>query len=141
MVEIILVKTIIIRADRERVWEYLTQPDLLARWFHEGTGALQQGQPFELLRENPVTDDPRMLWGEVIIAKAPEKLVHSFCYHGQAEGLDSRVVWELEQLSGGTKVTLTHTNKSASEEDLWNEVKDTDSGWDEYLSRLRSVFA
>jgi len=138
--EVRLVKTIIIRASRERVWAYLTEPDLLARWFHEGVDILRAGAPYALNRENPVTDDTRMLWGEVREAVRPERLVYTFTYHGQAEGMESLVEWTLEELSGGTKLTLVHTNSNASSEDLWNEAKDTDRGWDEHLTRLRNVF-
>jgi len=141
MTDITLVKTIILRAPPERVWEFLTEPELLARWFHEGNTALRAGEPFELLRENPVTDDPRMLWGEVLEAEKPKRLLHTFRYHGQAEGLESQVEWTLESLFGGTKLTLTHKNSATSAEDVWVEAKDTDSGWDEYLFRLRSVFS
>ncbi len=140
MTDIKLVKTILLRASRERVWEFLTEPDLLARWFHEAKQTLRPGRSFELLRENPVTDDPRMLWGEVLEADHPERLVHTFTYHGQVEGMRSVVEWTLEELAGGTKLTMVHTCSNASPSDLWAESKDTDRGWDEHLSRLRNVF-
>jgi len=136
-----LVKTIVLRAPRERVWAFLTQPDLLARWFYEGNGSLQAGEKFELVRENPETDDPRMLWGEVLDAEEPERLIHTFRYHGQAQGLESQVEWTLETLPGGTKLTMVHRFSSDSDADLWEELKDTDTGWDEHLFRLRSVFS
>jgi len=140
MTELKIVKTILIRAPRERVWAFLTEKDLLARWFHEGAMDLSAGQPFELVRENPVTDDPRMLWGDVLEADKPTRLVHTFRYHGQTDELKSTVEWTLEELSGGTKLTLVHTCSNASEAELWDEARGTDSGWDEHLTRLRCVF-
>jgi len=140
MTEVKIVKTILIRASRERVWAFLTEADLLARWFHEGNSNLREGQPFELVRENPVTDDPRMLWGDVLEARRPEKLVHTFRYHSQVKGMESTVEWTLEALAGGTKLTLVHTCSKATADELWDEAKDTDSGWDEHLARLRNVF-
>lgn len=141
MTEITLVKTIILRAPPERVWDFLTEPNLIARWFHEGESTLTAGQPYSLVRENPVSDDPRMVWGDVLEAVRPERLVYSFTYHSQPEALDGTVTWELEPLPGGTKLTLTHTSTGGTPEELWDEAKGTDSGWDEHLTRLRAVFA
>ena len=141
MSDITLIKTIILRAPPERVWEFLTEPDLLARWFYESNSTLKEGASFELIRENPVTDDPRMLWGDVLKTENPKRLVHTFRYHGQAEELDSQVEWTLEAVFGGTKLTLVHRNSAASAEAVWIEAKDTDIGWDEHLFRLRSIFS
>lgn len=82
-----------------------------------------------------------MLWGEVLEAVKPERLVYTFRYHGQQDGLDSRVEWTLEELSGGTKLTLVHRCAGDAAEEIWKESKDTDAGWDDHLVRLRSVFA
>lgn len=140
MPEIKMVKTIFVRASRERVWSFLTEPDLLARWFHEGQAKLVAGQPYALIRENPVTDDPRLLWGDVLEAIFPERLVYTFTYEGQVRGIESIVEWTLTEQAGGTQLTLTHTNANALPEELWKEAKGSDQGWDEHLARLRGVF-
>ena len=139
--DVSLVKTVILRAPKERVWAFLCEPDLLARWFHEAQAPLRAGHPFALIRENPVSDDPRLVWGDVLLAEPPDHLVHTFHYHGQHEDIQSRVEWTLETLSDATKLTLTHRCTNASPDALCNEIKALDGGWDSHLVRLRTIFA
>jgi uncharacterized protein YndB with AHSA1/START domain len=47
-----MVKTIYLKAPRERVWAYLTDADKLARWFHEADTALEVGQDYALMSDN-----------------------------------------------------------------------------------------
>jgi uncharacterized protein YndB with AHSA1/START domain len=57
-------------------------------------GGVGRGQPYELQ-------------GEFIEVSPPKKLVHTWRTGGGA-GQDSTVIYELEEVSGGTKLTLRH---------------------------------
>ena len=46
MSEPMIVKTIFLNASAEKVWRYLTEKDLLARWFHETDRDLDAGAAF-----------------------------------------------------------------------------------------------
>lgn len=140
MTDIKVVKTVFLRAPRERVWDYLTQPELLARWFYLTEAPMKEGQPYSMLRENPQTDDPRMLWGNVVVADRPKKLAYTFVHHGIPEGYKGIVEFELSEFAGGTQLILTHAHIDVPDDALWSEVSGTDVGWDEHLFRLRHVF-
>ena len=66
-----LTKTIILAASREKVWEYLTQPELLAKWFHAPKAAITEGQKLEMFG---VKSGDKLIWGDVRQARAPEYL-------------------------------------------------------------------
>ena len=139
MTEVKTVKTVFLRAPRERVWAFLTQPELLERWFHIAESPMQEGKPYALLASNPKTDDPRMVWGDVLVAEEPTKLAYTFTHHGSPDGYKGHVEFVLSDFAGGTQLTLTHTHKNLPESALWGEVGGTDVGWDEHLTKLREV--
>ena len=41
-------KTIYLKAPRALVWDYLTQPEHLAKWFHAPKSPLAQGEKLEM---------------------------------------------------------------------------------------------
>ncbi len=133
-----LVKTIFLNAPRERVWAYLTEADKLARWFHEGQNDLKAGEDYALLSEHRDRDDPRLVWGKVLEANKPNKLVYTFSYKG-APDRDSLVEWILTEVAGGTQLTMTHTYDDVPADRLADEIGGTDKGWDGHLTRLRSL--
>ena len=75
MTDPVLRKTIFLRATREEVWAFLTEPDKLAKWFHAPKVPLAEGQPLELFG---TTSGDLLIWGEVREARAPEYLEHTF---------------------------------------------------------------
>ena len=133
-----IVKTIYLKAPPEHVWKYLTEAAKLTTWFHKGGKDLEEGGDYLLLSTKHETDGEKLCWGKVLEAKKPERLVHTFT-HGGFQGVESKCVWTLEEVSGGTILTLVH--------DGWDDVKDGafelaanhDSGWDDHFSRLRKV--
>ncbi|NNC38342.1 MAG: SRPBCC domain-containing protein [Hyphomonadaceae bacterium] len=141
MQEATLVKTIYLQATLETVWSYLTQPDRLARWFHESDTALDKvGKEYKLLRDNPSDKGPVICWGEVLEVDKPNRLVHTFT-HEWLKGAITTVVWELMPVDGGTQVTMTHSDLDAMHDGLFDQLSGHDKGWDEGFIRLRRVAA
>jgi len=141
MLEATIVKTIYLKATPETVWAYLTQPDRLARWFHESDTSLDEvGKKYKLLRDNPSDKGPVICWGDVLEVDAPNRLVHTFT-HEWLKGAITTVKWELMAVSGGTQLTMTHWGLEAMQDGLFDELSGHDKGWDEGFIRLRQVAA
>lgn len=133
-----IVKTVIIKADPEQVWDYLTKADKLARWFHEAKADMIAGEDYQLLRENPARRDEPLLWGKVLEADKPNRLVTTFT-HEWLKHVETIVTWQLTKIDGGTRLMLTHEGFEACGKSAFDLLKDHDEGWDEHFARLRTV--
>ncbi len=141
MTETQIVKTVYLQATPETVWSYLTQPDRLARWFHESDAALDQaGVEYNLLRDNPSDKGQEIVSGEVIAAEKPHRLVQTFT-HEWLQGVVTTVEWELVGMHGGTQLTMTHSGIDKMADGAFDELSSHDKGWDEGFIRLRRVCA
>ncbi len=97
-------KTIIIEAPPEVVWDYLTTKDKVSTWFNDLQADMVEGEDW-CMRTG--TSEPRgRMWGKVLEAKVPERLVYSFDH--QWMNHNTLVTWELKPVSEGTALTLTH---------------------------------
>lgn len=132
-----MIKTIYIKAPRNLVWSYLTEPDKLARWFHESDTVLTAGSEYQLLRENQSDKGQKMCWGKVLEADAPNRLVYTFTH--TMLGHETTVEWALADVHGGTQVTMTHTGLDGNAEMAFGMLSAHDEGWDEHFVRLRKV--
>ncbi len=126
-----------IRATPERVWEAITKPELVAKFFH---GA-QQESTFKV--GSPLrswSPDRSQLWGDNTILECdpPRRLVHtwrSLYDPALAEEPESRVSWEIEpQGAEASKLTLVHDRLDRSPKTAEN-VK----GWSYILSSLKTL--
>lgn len=133
MTEAAIIKTIYLTAKPEKVWKYLTEKDKLARWFHETSKDLLSETAFEYFSHDEDKDDRKLMWGEVLEVDPPYRLVHTFT-HQWLEGVITTVTWELVPVEDGTQLTLTHKGIPTL-----RELSDHDKGWDEHLTRLRSI--
>jgi uncharacterized protein YndB with AHSA1/START domain len=107
----------------ERVWTYLTDPTFLARWFSDGVVADRVGGEvrFEMGADGRITayEPPRLLeytWNERENSRGPI--------------VDSLVRWELAEIGGRVRLTLTHERLSEMEAALHG------AGWHTFLDRL-----
>jgi uncharacterized protein YndB with AHSA1/START domain len=107
----------------ERVWAFLTDRKLLARWFSDGIVADAVGGAvrFDMGAEGRITayDPPRLLeytWNERNLARGPI--------------LDTVVRWELVEAGNRVRLTLTHTRLSEL------EAVGHGAGWHTYMDRL-----
>lgn len=135
-----ITKSIFLAADRETVWEYLTDKDQLGEWFHPAAENLIEGKPYELLND-PEDVDSKLCWGDVLTARKPSSLVYTFTVKPLG-GAMTTVNWTLEDAAGGTRVTLVHEGVGeAAGEAALGLLMALDKGWDEHFSKLRGFAA
>ncbi len=131
--ETVLTKSILLRATKEQVWAYLTDPDKLAIWFHRPTETLAQGQKYEMYgRES----GKKLMWGETTVATPFDRLEMTFTI-APMNGANSHVIWTLETVPGGTRLSLKHSGLPASEE-TFGLALSLDKGWEEHLAEMRA---
>ena len=114
----------------ERVWRSLTDPDALRVWLMENDFELQVGKRF-VLRGREVPHGWRgWVKCEVLEMEPPHRMLWSW---GHNEGdPPSRVEFRLDQIEGGTRLTLSHTGEI--DPLIGSRLKD---GWPGKLSSLR----
>ena len=126
-----------INAAPERVWEAITTPEIVSKYFG-GAQVEATYQPGTQIRTS--SPDGGQPWGDntVLEAQPPRRLVHtwrSLYDPDMSAEPESRVTWEIEALPGGySKLTLTHDRLDASP-----KTAASISGWTYYLSSLKSV--
>lgn len=135
-----IVKTLFLKAPREHVWKFLTEPAKLALWFHEGEGELREGGVYALLTNSLGKEGERICWGKVLEMRSPERLVHTF-QHDFLNGAETTCEWTLEAVEGGSILTLTHSGFETARERAFHVAGDHDKGWDEHFIRLRRIVA
>lgn len=133
MTEAVLMKTIYLRATPAKVWEYLTDPEKLAVWFHKPQVALTEGD-YEMYGAE---SGDRLMWGEVLISEPFSRLEYTFSIAPMA-GKFSTVRWTLEEVAGGTKLSLRHEGLAQGTE-AFGLTLALDKGWDEHLATLRGA--
>jgi uncharacterized protein YndB with AHSA1/START domain len=126
-----------IRASAEAVWDAITDPEQVGRFFHglrldatyETGGRLRSWSP-----------DGTTLWGDNTILEwsPPRRMVHtwrSLYDEALAAEPESRVTWEVEPAPGDiTKLTVVHDRLEASPRTAANVV-----GWAWILSNLKTI--
>lgn len=128
-------KTIFLKAKRDDVWAFLTEPEKLAKWFHAPKGTLAEGKKLEMFG---ATSGDKVIWGEVHVARAPEYLEHSFTVKPMGDAV-SLVKWTLTEVPGGTQLSLVHEGLPETAE-AFDLILALDKGWDEHFLQLRGAF-
>lgn len=128
----VIEKTIFLQAPRAVVWDYLTQPDKLAQWFHAPKAPLTQGEPLAMFGADTGN---KLIWGDVIVARAPEYLEYTFTVAPMGDAT-STVKWTLDEVAGGTRLHLRHEGLPDSEA-AFGLLLSLDKGWDDHLDRMR----
>lgn len=125
-------KTIMLKADREAVWDYLTQPEKLAIWFHAPKAPLEEGQKLEMFGTE---SGDLLIWGKVLTARRPEYLEYTFTVKPMGDAV-STVKWTLTEVPGGTQLALEHEGLPEGEA-AFDLLGALDKGWDDHLGRMR----
>ena len=100
-----------IKASPERIWEAITTPEIIARYFH---GARMEDEIKAGGRWIAHSPDRSQLWNDspIIEFDPPRRLVHGWrsLYDPEsAKEAESRVTWEIEPNAGGVcKLTVIH---------------------------------
>lgn len=125
-------KMIYLKASKEQVWAYLTDPEKLAIWFHKPARTLATGEEYEMFG---TTSGDKLMWGKVTTADPHDLLEYSFTI-GPMNGASSTVRWTLEEVSGGTRLSLEHSGLPRGEE-AFGLTLALDKGWDDHIARMR----
>jgi uncharacterized protein YndB with AHSA1/START domain len=126
-----------IKATQEEVWDAITNPAIVARFFH---GARVESTYEVGSRLRSLSPDGSDVWGDDTILECdpPRRLVHtwrSLYASDLAAEPDSRVTWEIEAQPGGfAKLTLIHDRLDASP-----KTAASVRGWSYILSNLKTV--
>ena len=132
MAEAILEKSIYLKADKALVWDYLTDPDKLAIWFHKPKATLTQGDDYALYG---VKSGDKLIWGKVTEARPHDYLEYTFSVGPMGDAV-TNVKWSLDAVAGGTRLSLVHDGIPQGEE-AFGLILAFDKGWDEHMSRMR----
>ena len=134
-----IVKTIFLKADAETVWGFLTDKDKLGEWFHRADSDLVAGSDYVLRGQDDDGSEAGKCWGSVIEATRAEKLVYTFTI-APLGGAMTTVTWLLQEMHGGTRLTLHHEGIGAAAGDTALPLlMALDAGWDAHLGRLRNA--
>jgi len=128
-----ITKTVFLKAPKETVWAFLTEKDKLARWFHAAEEDLADGQGYALLGNSDEGGPVRVCWGT-----PPTRLVYSFTVK-PLNGALTTVTWTLDEIDGGTRLTLLHEGVGVAGDATFGMLMSLDKGWDEHFGRLRGV--
>ena len=129
-------KSCFFAAPRETVWAFLTEKDKLAQWFHPAKADLVEGEAYTLIHKDT---GEKVLWGNVIKMDKPSTLIYSFTF-GAFNGAMTTVTWTLEEVAGGTRLSLKHEGISeAAGEAAMGLLMALDKGWDEHTGTLRDL--
>lgn len=126
-----------IKASQEEVWDAITNPAIVAKFFH---GAQVESTYETGAKLRSLSPDGSDIWGDNTILECdpPRRLVHTWrsLYDSVlAAEPESRVTWEIEAQPGGfAKLTLIHDRLDASP-----KTAASVGGWSYILSNLKTV--
>lgn len=126
-------KSIYLRASKQEVWAYLTDPDKLAIWFHRPASPLSGGESYEMFGTE---SGDKLMWGDVLEADPYDLLRYTFTIKPMGDAT-STVTWTLEDVAGGTRLSLVHEGLPTGEA-AFDLTLALDKGWDDHLGRLRA---
>ena len=133
----------VLRADRERVFDLFTEPaDLPLWWGPRGFSTpvveldLRIGGRYRFSMQPP-EGDLFHLTGEFLDVVRPGRLVYTFCWEEPTpDDRETVVTITLDQLSAGTKVSLSHVGFATEERLALHR-----DGWTDSFERLDEVLA
>ena len=125
-------KTIYLKASKADVWAFLTDPEKLAMWFHKPKVTLAQGDTYAMYG---TTSGDKLMWGDVVTANPHDYLEYTFTIAPMGDATSS-VKWTLEDVAGGTRLSLVHEGLPASEE-AFGLTLALDKGWEGHFADLR----
>lgn len=130
----ILRKSIYLKASKQQVWAYLTDPDKLAIWFHKPKTPLVDGAEYAMYG---VDSGDKLMWGRVLKSNPFDQLEYTFTIAPMGEAT-STVKWMLEEVEGGTRLSLEHTGLPQAAE-AFGLTLALDKGWDDHIGRMRAA--
>lgn len=133
MTDTTIQKSIFLNATPDQVWDYLTDPNKLEKWFHKPASTLTEGADLEMFGTE--TGD-KLIWGKVNVARKPEYLEYTFTIKPMGDAT-SLVKWTLDAVPGGTRLSLEHSGLPQGAE-AFGLTLALDKGWDDHIARMRA---
>lgn len=124
----------------ERVWDYLTKPELIELWLMKNNFQPIVGFDFQF-QTNPI---PGLDFDGIVYCRVLEIIPHKKLSYSWKSGpgygeitLESIVTWRLESKDDGTELFLEHSGFTKEENlSLYNGLK---HGWTEKLSKIAKL--
>jgi uncharacterized protein YndB with AHSA1/START domain len=121
------------------VWEYITDPELIAQWLMKSNFKPVVGHEFEM-RASPM---PEMNFDgifhcKVLEVEPPKRLSYSWQF-GPGDGTvnNSVVNWTLTPLNNGTQLELIHRGfEGASFMDMFSSMSE---GWIQHIQKIKTL--
>ena len=127
-----------IDAEPAQVFSALTVPDLIKQWFpapapfSDNKVGGEYGFGFTFEKDGETVNAPSMTILEFV---ENEKLTITWPdWRGDKNVPDQRITWELEDLGGRTRLTLTHSGFTRTV-----DVSDYPFGWVEFIEKIKGV--
>ena len=133
-----ITKTVFFKAPPETVWAFLTEKEKLATWFHPADNDLVEGNDYALMETSESGIPERVCWGTVLKMIPPKTLEYTFTVKPM-NGLMTTVFWTLEEVQGGTKLSMSHKGVGENGEATLGLLNALDAGWDEHFKALRTA--
>lgn len=115
-------KKFFFRHTPDKVWEYLTNAELLGQWLMKNDFKPEVGHHFQFIK--PSNGEP--IDCEVLDVVPMKRLAYSWKY---GEVVDTIVIWELVPTREGTELLLDHTGFAIEADFLAH-----DAGWTKLIS-------
>jgi uncharacterized protein YndB with AHSA1/START domain len=127
---------IYIQTTPERLWQAITDPELVKRYYF-GSVIESDFRPGSPLIYRQAEGGRLDIEGEVVEADPPRKLVHTFAVKWDPEVNDppTRVTWEITPIGETCRLAVTHDGFS-EETATFNQTK---GGWPMILSGLKTL--
>ena len=128
MEAVVITQSIVIQADRSRVWRAITTPGQIAKWF--------QPIHFERLAVGEAVTLDRGAKGSIALIEPMDR----FGFHGQIappHPAQTLMIFTLETVPEGTRLTVTEQGFEALPEEVRESFfKGNIQGWEKVLSNL-----
>jgi len=124
-----------IKTDVKKVWKALTSGELTKKYYHgsEMRSALTLGSSIDFIVLDEDGKEVSAVKGKILEVIPNKKLSHTFEFHSN-EDKPTRVTFELEEVEGMVKLTLTHDEFEGETE----TYKSVFEGWSYILSGLKT---
>jgi len=130
-----IIKTVFLPVSAKVAWGYLTEADKLAKWFHAPKQDLADGQDYALFGAE---SGDKVCWGKVLKMDPYHALAYSFAVK-PFPGMETEVYWTLDEIEGGTRITMRHTGLENLDGQSFDLSMALDKGWDRHFAQLRDI--
>ncbi len=126
----------------EVLWQALTDPDLIARWFMPSDFEAEAGHQFTF-KSGPIGDWAGTFQGEVIDAQPYWRLQYSMRggspnVAGFGHSMDTMLTWTLAPGPNGTHVRLEHGGFTEDSKAVY-DIMNSENGWAAVINRFAKV--